>query len=189
MATVEWTMQQAPSVGPPATLLPYQICFDYLNDDTYIGNSDSAPVFLGPVWVDTITAPLVLTIDPDTGGLSASMPAASSTQNGYLSAADWATFSASSGLSPATEVTSNYAILSTDSVILAAASAPLSLVLPACVNGKSIRLKKTDISTNVITITAQSGQLIDGELTYTLELPYEYVEVFSNGSHWYVMSE
>jgi hypothetical protein len=50
-------------------------------------------------------------------------------------------------------------------------------------------LKKIDNSLNIITIIPNDSDKIDGEDNYTLELEWEFVELTSNGTSWYITSE
>lgn len=61
-----------------------------------------------------------------------------------------------------------------------------TLSLPTAVGnaGKSIKIKKTDTTYNNITINAVGGELIDGATTTKLTVPYDYIDVISDGTKW-----
>jgi len=84
-------------------------------------------------------------------------------------------------------VSSNYAALSTDTIILAnAATAPFSITLPTAVgvNGKNYIVKKTDSTENVVTLATTSGQTIDGMANDLIATPLESDTYVSDGANW-----
>jgi len=71
-----------------------------------------------------------------------------------------------------------------------AASGAITVTLPTAVNNNAcFIIKKTDSSTNVVTVDAASSETIDGDLTYKLNDQYNYVEIVSNGTNWVVTNE
>ena len=71
-----------------------------------------------------------------------------------------------------------------------AASGAVTVTLPTAVaNNACFIIKKTDSSTNAVTVDAASSETIDGDLTYTLSDQYNYVEIVSNGTNWVVTNE
>jgi len=89
-----------------------------------------------------------------------------------------------------TTVTTTYAALSGDSVILAnATTAAFTVTLPtaAGATGKAYTVKKTDGSANAVTLATTSAQTIDGGATATLNYPYTSLTVISDGSNWEVI--
>jgi len=90
--------------------------------------------------------------------------------------------------------TSGYTTLNTDQVILCDASGgawTLSLISAASgpAAGMSLIAKKTDTSTNAVTIDANGTETIDGALTYVLSAQYSFVHLVSDGTNWHVVSE
>jgi len=86
--------------------------------------------------------------------------------------------------------TSAYTLTSTDSTILGnATSAAFTLTLPTAVgiSGKTYVIKKTDSSTNAVTIGTTSSQTIDGNTTYALSNQWGGVTVQSDGSNWLII--
>lgn len=53
-------------------------------------------------------------------------------------------------------------------------------------DGFNVKFKKTDNSANTITITASGAEEIDGTNTYTLEVQYDYLEIYSDGVKWFI---
>lgn len=74
--------------------------------------------------------------------------------------------------------------------LINAASGAITVTLPTAVdNNACFIIKKTDSSTNVVTVDASSSETIDGDLTYKLNDQYNYVEIVSNGTNWVVTNE
>lgn len=67
-----------------------------------------------------------------------------------------------------------------------ASSGAFTLSLPTAVGngGKSIKIKKTDSTYNAVTINAVGGELIDAATTTKLTVPYDYIDVISDGTKW-----
>ena len=86
--------------------------------------------------------------------------------------------------------TSAYTLTSTDSTILGnATSAAFTLTLPTAVGttGKTYVIKKTDSSTNAVTIGTTSSQAIDGNTTYAISNQWGGVTLQSDGSNWLII--
>ena len=58
----------------------------------------------------------------------------------------------------------------------------------ATASGMTVAFKKTDSSTNAITITGNSSDLIDGSNTYALGSQYSYVVLACDGTHWDIIA-
>lgn len=89
------------------------------------------------------------------------------------------------------QVTANYLLGDADAVVTANASGgALTLTLPSAVGilGRQYTLKKVDSSVNAVTVATTSAQLVEGQSTYILRLPYEYISVISNGAGWTLVS-
>lgn len=78
-----------------------------------------------------------------------------------------------------------------DHTILCDANAgPITINLPSATaadQGRVYVVKKTDPSSNSVTLAANGGQVIDGNPTLILDTPFEFAEVQSNGSAWFVI--
>jgi|GEM_PF-3720260 len=112
----------------------------------------------------------------------------------YRLEADLATWIEFAGaiLEPVITVSSEYTVNVTDCVILCDASGGgFTVHLPTALSAvdKHYFLKKIDNSWNIVTIDANGSEEIDGELNYLLELEWEFVEIASNGTSWYVVAE
>ena len=86
--------------------------------------------------------------------------------------------------------TSSYTASMGDSVLLCnAASGPVTITLPSAVGiqGRAFQIKKTDGSANVCTLTAASGQTIDGAAASTLNTQYATKKVESDNANWQVI--
>lgn len=68
-------------------------------------------------------------------------------------------------------------------------SAGFTLTLPAVSgnSGLSYIIKKISSDANVLTIDANASETIDGALTATLSVQYEAIQIFCNGSVWYIV--
>lgn len=61
--------------------------------------------------------------------------------------------------------------------------------LPAAstVTGLLYFIKKTDSSTNTVTVKGNGSELIDASNTFVLTVQYKYVIVWSNGTQWLIL--
>lgn len=88
--------------------------------------------------------------------------------------------------------TGAYTLTSSDDVIFAnAVSAGFTLTLPSAstIVGRAYEVKKTDASTNVVTIATTGGQTIDGASTRTIGVQYGSLTVMSDGTNWMRLNE
>ena len=87
----------------------------------------------------------------------------------------------------------NTTLTETDGInvkLINATSAATTVTLPTAVgNAACFIIKKTDSSTNAVTIDGYSTETIDGSTTYILNDQYNYVEIVSNGTNWVVTNE
>jgi len=87
----------------------------------------------------------------------------------------------------------NTTLTETDGInvkLINATSAATTVTLPTAVgNAACFIIKKTDSSTNAVTIDGYSTETIDGSTTYILNDQYNYVELVSNGTNWVVTNE
>jgi hypothetical protein len=76
-----------------------------------------------------------------------------------------------------------------DVVLCNAASAGFTVNLPAASGrtGKVFTFKKTDSTTNVVTLDGNASETIDGATTRTLTLQYEAVNLVCDGSNWHIV--
>lgn len=78
----------------------------------------------------------------------------------------------------------------TQFVILAdATSGVISLSLPPStgIDGRTYHIKKTDSSSNAVTINPSGAETLDGELTVDLDIQYEALHIITDGSNWSVL--
>jgi len=77
----------------------------------------------------------------------------------------------------------------TSEIILANAIAGgFTITMPTAVGNPFIyHIKKTDVSSNVVTIATTSSQTIDGSLTAPIRVPYVVVTLVSDGTNWNVV--
>jgi hypothetical protein len=90
-------------------------------------------------------------------------------------------------------ITSNITLTDTDGIVVKlvnTTSGNITVTLPTAVaNAACFIIKKTDSTTNTVTIDGYSTETIDGGTTYILYDQYNYVELVSNGTNWVVTNE
>lgn len=90
----------------------------------------------------------------------------------------------------ATAKTTTYTATGDETVIACdATSAAFTVTLPAAASytGKRYVIKKTDSSTNAVTIDGNSSETIDGATTTTINTQYEAIEIVCDGSNWHTI--
>lgn len=93
------------------------------------------------------------------------------------------------GAGPVTSVTTTYTILASDETILADASGgAFTVTLPTAVGitGKRYSIKKTDSSTNAVTVDGDGAETIDGDANFELALQDEVIGLVSDGTEWWI---
>lgn len=91
-------------------------------------------------------------------------------------------------------ITSNTTLTSTDGleIILAdATSGAITVTLPAASSssGRTLTIKKTDSSTNLITVDGNASETIDGDLTKKIGFQYDFMQISCDGSNWHIVDE
>lgn len=86
-----------------------------------------------------------------------------------------------------TTKTADYTVTNSDSVILCNASGTaITLDLPAASAGKTFYVKKTDSSSNTVTVDPDGSETVDGDATLIITQQYAAVTLISDGSNWFV---
>ena len=102
-----------------------------------------------------------------------------SAQNGYLTQIRLITFASS----PAT-LTLNPG----QTALVDATNGAVSIVLPDATATYNIyNIKKTDSSTNTVTINTTSSQKIDDSISVVIQVQYTCVSVVSDGTKWHII--
>lgn len=72
-------------------------------------------------------------------------------------------------------------------VLVDASAGPVAITLPALDDGftKIYNIKKIDSSSNIVTITPQSGDTIDGESTFEINYQYDSYSVTNHSTGWF----
>lgn len=86
--------------------------------------------------------------------------------------------------------TASYSATTADTVILCdATSAAITITLYAASgnSGRSITVKKTDSSTNSVTIDGNASETIDGDLTKVISSQYSSYTMVCNGTSWFLV--
>jgi hypothetical protein len=89
------------------------------------------------------------------------------------------------------KTTTYTATTSDDTILCSASGGAWTLSLPAAASsaGKIFTIKKTDSSTNAITIDGSGSETIDGALTKLLVRQYQWYEITCDGSAWYITNQ
>lgn len=120
----------------------------------------------------------VLTIDGANVGINTTSPSTTLSVNGSLSA-------------KAVSKSSSYVMAAGDFTVLAnASSGPATITLPpaATQQGMIVFIKKTDSSSNAVTIAGAGTDKIEGKKSKTLNLQYDGLQLISNGSgQWFMI--
>lgn len=75
-------------------------------------------------------------------------------------------------------------------IFLDASTSPFTITLPNAATGGSgsfFHLKKTDSTNNSVTVSASNAQLIDGQPTQVISLPYTSIKLVSNNNAWWLL--
>ena len=91
-----------------------------------------------------------------------------------------------SSISSATTLDATYGIVQASD-----ASGSFTITLPAAASnsGRMYYIKKTNSSSNTITIDGNGAETIDGATTLVLYVQYDAVRIVCNGSSWYVVDD
>lgn len=87
---------------------------------------------------------------------------------------------------PTKTVTATYTILDNDAIVLGNGTFAINLPLAKPSANRSLIIK--NIGTGTVTVTAQSGENIDGENTYPISTQYDTVQIISDGTDWHIVS-
>ena len=81
----------------------------------------------------------------------------------------------------------DYTILAADNLILVTATATITLPAVAGLQGKIYSIKHMAANGTVIVVDTTGGATIDGDLTKTMLTKYTNLQVFTDGSNWFIM--
>lgn len=94
-----------------------------------------------------------------------------------------------------TKITGNYSVQKSDQIVQinGTLSSPLTVTLPVLANydeGKGVLIKAAGgiNGVNIVSVKARTGEMIDGVNQQDLILPYSWIEVYSDGSQWLIVS-
>lgn len=87
-------------------------------------------------------------------------------------------------VAPLVAKTGTYTLTAQDSIVTA--SGTFTVTLPTAVGCTGRRYTVTNIGTGVVTVNTTSSQMIDGDLTQTLN-QYDSMDVVSTGSAWLII--
>ena len=85
-----------------------------------------------------------------------------------------------------TSKTGNYTASDGDIVLVDASGGAVTITLPSPTAGAKVRVKKTDASTNVVTVSPSAAETIDGASSDSISKQYETYEYVSDGTNWFV---
>lgn len=92
--------------------------------------------------------------------------------------------------SPVVSKSSAYTLTDNDSIVLVNAGiGPVTITLPTSVGrkGRIYQVKKTDVTTNAVTIDANAAETIDGALTQVLDRQFSNLTFASDGANWVIL--
>lgn len=107
----------------------------------------------------------------------------------------WIRFDQASTVGQVLSKTADYTITVQDGnnlILLAdATGAAVTITLPTAVGHKGFTLlvKKTDTSTNIVTVDGNAAETLDGALIGVLSIPYTWMQLVSDGSNWRVVGQ
>jgi len=81
-------------------------------------------------------------------------------------------------------ITSDYTTTESDCYIFADASSGNISITLTTIEGQELMIKKTDSSSNTVTIIPSSGN-IEGNSSLTLSSQYEYYRLYCDGTNWW----
>lgn len=87
---------------------------------------------------------------------------------------------------PTRTVTAVYTVVDNDSIVLA--SGTFAVTLPSVKPSKDRLITIKNTGSGTITVTAQSGENIDGSNTYAMASQYDTVQLISDGTDWHIVS-
>lgn len=76
---------------------------------------------------------------------------------------------------------------STDVILADASLNALTVTLPVGVSGRKIYVKKTDSTSNAVTVIGHNSQTIDDSLTWEISVQYVTMEIVSDGTNWHII--
>ncbi len=94
------------------------------------------------------------------------------------------------GLLSVTTITANTTLVNTNNAIICnAVAGGFTVTLETAVGNSGVvhHLKKSDTTTNIVTVDANGSQTIDGDLTLALTDPLVSITIVSDGSNWHVL--
>ena len=87
---------------------------------------------------------------------------------------------------PSRTVTATYTILDNDAIVLGNGTFAVTLPFAKPSTNRSLVIK--NIGSGTVTVTAQSGEFIDGDATYPMAAQYDTVQIISDGTDWHIVS-
>jgi len=122
-------------------------------------------------------------------GIGTTTPSEKLTVSGNISAAG--NLNIGGGLvTPITTVNTNTTLLSSNYVVLAdASSSSVRIQLPAASlhTGRTYHIKKIDNTTNLVTLSGNITETIDGLNTQAINAQYISLTIVSNGTNWFII--
>ncbi len=88
-----------------------------------------------------------------------------------------------------TTVSTDTTLSSIATVLVNAASAPITITLPAAASypNQIYQIKKIDSSVNTVTVDGNGSETIDGDLTAIIAFQYSAMDIISNGTSWFII--
>lgn len=91
---------------------------------------------------------------------------------------------------PQTVTITNSFVINDDVIDIVLSNASLNnltVTLPLASSNRQLYIKKIDPTNNVVTVSGQNGQLIDGSVTWEISTQYVTMELVADGSNWHIL--
>jgi len=83
-------------------------------------------------------------------------------------------------------ISANYTAADGEALAVDASAGAVTITLPSPSNGARVRVKKTDASSNTVTVQPSGTETIDGASSHTISQKNEAYEYVSDGTNWLI---
>jgi len=83
-------------------------------------------------------------------------------------------------------ISANYTAADGEALAVDASAGAVTITLPSPSNGARVRVKKTDASSNTVTVQPSGTETIDGASSHTISQKNEAYEYISDGTNWLI---
>jgi len=82
---------------------------------------------------------------------------------------------------------SDYTATDGEFVLADSSTSAITITLPSPAENARVGVKKTDSSTNTVTVSPAGAETIDGASSLTIDTQYESYTLISDGTNWYII--